>query len=137
MSNEDIDAGIVESGEKPRRAPVKRAQPHKPSGVKQPTDRKKSAAQREAEGDETITLTHCEVDFEIPGTADDILGEVNEAFERMQIVTGLRILFGTTKWAEYRKGYLDDGVLRKPTVRDDRALYNLIAAEYGFNSLGE
>lgn len=54
-----------------RRAPAKRAQPHKPAGVKQPQDRKKSAAQREAEGVETITVEWEGLEFEIISDPDE------------------------------------------------------------------
>ncbi|WP_037182585.1 hypothetical protein [Rhodococcoides fascians] len=54
-----------------RRAPAKRAQPHKPAGVKQPQDHKKSAAQREAEGVETITVTWEKLEFEIVADPDE------------------------------------------------------------------
>ncbi|MFC9769639.1 hypothetical protein [Rhodococcus jostii] len=48
MSNHIDDDTTTEAPA--RRAPVKRAVPHKPLGVKAPQDHKKPAAQREAEG---------------------------------------------------------------------------------------
>jgi hypothetical protein len=49
----EFEGEIVEEAPAPRvrKTPAKRAQPHKPAGVRQPRDRPKSAAQIEAESE--------------------------------------------------------------------------------------
>ncbi|OZE39103.1 hypothetical protein CH278_02130 [Rhodococcus sp. 05-2254-5] len=54
-----------------KRAAAKRAQPHKPANVKQPQDRKKSAAQIEAEGTETVTVEWEGMTFHIASDPDE------------------------------------------------------------------
>ena len=52
-TEDEFEGEIVEEAPAPRvrKTPAKRAQPHKPAGVRQPRDRPKSAAQIEAESE--------------------------------------------------------------------------------------
>lgn len=124
---DEVDDNYEDAVERPERR-----QPHRPKGIREPQDRKpkkKTAAQREAEHDETVVFEHLGVEFEIPALADELPGEVNEYFELSRISNGLRELFGAVKWNEYRK--------QKPSVKNDRELFNILAEQYGFTTLGD
>lgn len=117
---------------KTRKTPVKRAQPHKPEGVKKPMDHQepaKTAAQREAEAEETVTFEYRDIEFTMPATSDEMSAAAAQNLEQNRISTGLQLLFGDAKWTEYRRG--------EPKVKHDRELYNIVAKQFGFGKLGE
>lgn len=139
MPDTGIEEAVVDESpeaeavtKKTRKTPVKRAQPHKPEGVKKPMDHQepaKTAAQREAEAEETVEFTFRDVEFVMPASVDEIPGSVSEALEMNRISNGLRTLFGPKIWGEYRA--------TEPKVKHDRELYNIVAKEYGFGTVGE
>ena len=73
----EFEGEIVEETKAParvRKTPAKRAQPHKPAGVRQPRDRPKSAAQIEAEAEEAGGTAEVEwegLTFDVVADPDD------------------------------------------------------------------
>ncbi|WP_433660796.1 hypothetical protein ACQPW1_00455 [Nocardia sp. CA-128927] len=55
----------------PRKTATKRATPTKPAGVREPQDHKRPAAQREAEGVETVVVEWEGLEFEIVADPDE------------------------------------------------------------------
>jgi len=85
-----------------RKAPTKRAQPHKTAGVRVPQDHLKPAAQREAEGDEFVEFEHNGVTYTALGNLDRTKGVARLLDERRGTLA-LEKLLGP---AEYKK-FLD------------------------------
>ncbi|MFC9768654.1 hypothetical protein [Rhodococcus jostii] len=112
-----------------RRAPAKRAVPHKPLGVRQPQDHKKSAAQREAEGDQYVTITYGGLEFEILADQDDWPVLAIQAFSKRLGIDAIEHLLGPAQWARF--------VTRFPKKRQFDEFSEVIAAEFGFGSSGE
>jgi len=101
--------------------------PEIPTGATVPSDHKKSAAQIEAEGAETTTVTWRGHTFTIATDPDDYPIAVVMAFENGRNLTGLEILFGPKQWAEFTK-------IAK-TKRDATSLLETMGEALGF--LGE
>ncbi|MEW1933115.1 hypothetical protein AB0362_13080 [Rhodococcus sp. NPDC079359] len=104
-----------------KRAAAKRAQPHKPANVKQPQDRKKPAAQIEAEGIETVTVEWEGMTFEIPSDPDAWpFWTVTQPLSAGNIPQGLMGLLGPAQAVLLRQ--------KKPDITniEIRALFDLI-----------
>lgn len=110
---------------------VVRSGPHVPEGAKKPQDRqakKKTAAQREAEGDETTEIEWGGLSLTIPASMEDASAVVALSFEEGKIASALRALVGPEQWAEVMK--------TKPKMRDLGVLFDTVAAEMGLESAG-
>lgn len=77
--------------------------PEIPTGATVPEDHKKPAAQIEAEGGETTSVTWRGHTFTVATNPDDYPISVVMAFEKGQNLTGLEILLGAKQWAELTK----------------------------------
>jgi hypothetical protein len=84
-----------------KKAPVKRAQPYKPAGVRQPQDHK-PPAQAEAEGDDTVEFEHKGVVYTAPANLDKTKG-VAKLLDERRGTLALEKLLGP---AEFKK-FLD------------------------------
>lgn len=81
-----------------------------PAGAKKPDDHKKSAAQIEAEGVETVDVEWRGLTFTLPSDPEDWSVAAISAAEKGQSFTSLELILGPKQWAEFMK--------TKPTRRD-------------------
>lgn len=105
--------------------------PHIPKGAKQPQDhkaKKKTAAQLEAEGVETLDVEWRDMSFTIGADPDDWTLEIIEAFENNRGIGALRGVLGADQWAEVAK--------TKPRKRDLDDLSKVIVAALGLGDGG-
>lgn len=113
----------------PAKRPAKRTTI--PANAPKPQDRKppkKTAAQREAEGIETVEVEYDGEFYEIPADPIDWKVSTTEAFEQGKIVTAIRGLVGREQWAILAgKGYRN---------RQFRELFDLLAEAGGFEQSG-
>ena len=77
--------------------------PEIPKGATVPDDHQKSAAQIEAEGGETTSVTWRGHTFTVATDPDDYPIAVVMAFEKGQNLVGLEIVLGPKQWAEFTK----------------------------------
>lgn len=84
----------------PRKAPAKRATPHKPAGVREPQDHLKSAAQREADGDEFVEFEFEGVTYTAPANLDKTKG-VARALDNQQGTIALEKLLGPVEFKKF------------------------------------
>ena len=97
-----------------------------PKGATVPQDRKKSAAQIEAEGIETTTTEWRDLSFTVPTDPDDWPAEVLLLFEKGQNANGLQEILGPKQWAKF--------MATKPRKRDVLNLFEVLGESLG---LGE
>ena len=111
---DDVDDTGVDVDEyvPPRSERTGRELPYRPNGVKQPMDRKRSAAQREAEGPAMAVFEYRGIEFTFPAATDDWPVDATFAFESNLTTRGLRLLVGAEQFAAFLK--------LKPTNRDTR-----------------
>lgn len=124
----DSDTGTNTADDEQRTA----TGPHRPKGVKQPQDhkaRKKTAAQLEAEGVETTTITWRELELTIPASMEGADAEVALAFEEGKVASALRALLGPAQWVDVMK--------TKPKLRDLGVMFDAVAAEMGMETAGK
>lgn len=95
-----------------------------PAGATKPQDHKKSSAQIEAEGIETVTVTWRDQEFILPATIEDCPVEVAEAFEDGKGARAVAGILGADRYAAFKKK-------NKPTVRDLNDLARVIAEAMG------
>jgi len=100
-----------------------------PAGVKAPTDRKKPAAQVDAEAVETVEVVWRDHTFTIDADPDDWPVEVMLAFEEGKAAVGVRGILGAKQWADLMK--------TKPRSRDLGDLFDAVAKAIGFEGAGE
>jgi len=100
-----------------------------PAGARKPTDRKKPAAQIEAEGIEMSDMAWNGLILKFPAAADDWPVDSILAFEDGKVASALRGALGDTQWAAVMK--------TKPVKRDLVAMYESLAEILGFESAGE
>ncbi|WP_378735407.1 hypothetical protein [Nocardia brasiliensis] len=112
----------------PRKAPAKRATPHKPAGVREPQDHLKPAAQREAEGDETITVEFRGLEFTVPADPDDWPIRVHQALGRNMHIDAIELLLGPVQWTKLTAKY--------PKKRDFVEFAEILGEVLGFGSAG-
>ncbi|WP_433592319.1 hypothetical protein [Nocardia sp. CA-145437] len=113
----------------PRKAPAKRATPHKPAGVREPQDHLKPAAQREAEGSEYVTVEWGGLAFEVLADPDEWdFFTVSAPLSQGNIGLGLIGLLGNAQVLTLRKMY------PKFTQGQARELYDTISEALGFGS---
>ncbi|WP_051407148.1 hypothetical protein [Nocardia sp. CNY236] len=119
-----------------KKAPVKRAVPARPAGVTQPQDHlapqdgaeATSAAQREAEGIETVLCEFGGMTFEVPADPDDWPTVVHQAFARNAHIDAIEHLLGPQQWARFNH--------RFPKKRQFVEFSNLLAELLGFGTAG-
>ena len=97
-----------------------------PKGATVPEDHKKSAAQTEAEGIETIDVEWRGLSFTVPADADDYPLEAVMAFERGENFAALEMILGPKSWAEF--------VRTKPLKRDAVDLFAALNDALGLDS---
>lgn len=107
---------------------ARRAVPSRPLGAKRPQDRKRSAAQREAEADETVTVEYEGYEFDIPADQDDWPILALQAFTKNLNIDGIEHLLGPRQWAVF--------VTNFTKMRDFNAFAEVVSAEFGFGSSG-
>ncbi|MGW5377438.1 hypothetical protein ACWESM_18530 [Nocardia sp. NPDC003999] len=83
----------------PRKAPAKRATPHRPAGVKQPQDHK-PPAQREADGDEFVEFEHNGITYTAPNGLERTKGVARE-LERGRGTVALEKLLGDVEFKKF------------------------------------
>ncbi|WP_280224927.1 hypothetical protein [Nocardia farcinica] len=83
-----------------RKAPAKRAMPHKPAGVREPQDHLKPAAQREAEGDTTLEFEYQGVVYTAPAGLEYTKGVARE-LERGRGTAALEKLLGPEEFKKF------------------------------------
>lgn len=102
-----------------------------PAHAPRPQDHKppqKTAAQREAEGIETVDVEFDDVVYTIVADPVDWTLDVTEAFEQGKAITAIRGLLGNAQWRVVRsKGYRN---------KDFNELFNLLAKAGGFGPAG-
>lgn len=114
-----------------KRTPAKRAQPHKPAGVKEPTDRPKSAAQIEAEATDIITVEWEGLTFEIDADPDSWdFWSVTHPLAQGNAPVALIGLLGNVQAGKLRIAY--------PSLTNTQArnLFDLINKEIGLHNTG-
>lgn len=84
----------------PKKAPAKRAQPHRPAGIKQPQDRLEPAAKREAEGADTVEFEFGGVTYTAPANLDRTKG-VARALDNMRGTVALEKLLGPVEFEKF------------------------------------
>jgi hypothetical protein len=99
-----------------------------PEGVKMPEDRK-SAAQREAEGAETVTLDYEGESFTLPADPQDWPTRAMLAFEEGKAFAAIKALIPPRR---YQKLGIDDWPARKTT-----GLFEAFAKAAGLDDAGE
>ncbi len=82
----------------PKKAPAKRAMPHRPAGVREPQDHK-SPAQAEAEGDEYVEWEHSGVTYTAPGP--DYVKGIYALLERGRGTLALEKLLGPEQYKAF------------------------------------
>jgi len=96
----------------------------------EPPDAAKSAAQAEAEGDETLDVEWQGYTFTIPAQIDEWSGDALEAFEGGKAITAVRELVGSSRLdavkREYRKQHG-----RAMRVKDYGEIVDAVAKRYG------
>lgn len=100
---------------------------------KKPQDHLKPAAQREAEGEETVTIEWHGMSVEVPATIEGWDPDAAEAFETGRAITGLRLLVGSRRYDELRAEFKRQ-TGRKATIRDLTPLTEEVAKLYGFEA---
>ena len=103
--------------------------PNVPAGAKAPADRKKPAAQLDAEGVETAEVVWRDHTFTVVADPDDWPVEASLAFEEGKATVGVRAMLGDKQWAELMR--------MKPRNRDLADLFNEIAKSLGLEGAGE
>lgn len=86
----------------PKKAPVKRATPHRPAGVREPQDHLKPAAQREAEAAETVEFEHNGVTYTAPANLERTKGVARLLDERRGTMA-LEKLLGPDEYKKFIK----------------------------------
>lgn len=89
----------------------------------------KTAAQREAERDGTVTITWRDQQFTIPAVVDDLPGEFMEYAEEGKATKMVAVVLGPRQFRAFKE--------TKPRVSDYKQLSDQIAEVYGFNDAGE
>ncbi|WP_378735529.1 hypothetical protein [Nocardia brasiliensis] len=84
----------------PKKAPAKRAMPHRPAGVREPQDHLKPAAQREAEAADTVEFEFEGVTYTAPANLDRTKG-VARALDQRQGTIALEKLLGPDEFAKF------------------------------------
>ena len=103
--------------------------PKVPPGAKRPDDRKKSAAEIEAQGGEKITVHWRDHEFEVAADADDWDARTTLAFEQGRAVTGVQGVLGPKQFGELMK--------TNPKNKDVGDLFATIAKAIGLETAGE
>lgn len=91
----------------------------------------KTAAQREAERDGTVTITWRDQQFTIPAVMDDLPGEFLEYSEEGKATKMVAVVLGSKQFRAFKEAK------PKPKVRDYNQLADQIAEVYGFGDAGE
>lgn len=92
--------------------------PDVPEGAKQPTDHKKSAAQREAEQPEEVTIQYGGREYTIPATFDLCDGSVLEMLDVNNESGAVKAVLGGKQAREFGE--------TKPRIKDWRGLGQVI-----------
>lgn len=103
----------------------------RPDGAPVPQDYKpprKTAAQREAEGAETIVIEYGGMEFEIPGSLDDWPIVAVQAASKEQHIDAIEHILGPKQWAVFLSKF--------PRKRNFDEFADLVAEEMGFNTAG-
>jgi hypothetical protein len=98
-----------------------------PAGAKTPQDHK-PPAQREADGDETVSVDYAGQSYVMPASLDDADGDVLDAIDDQHISYALRALLGDKQWDRFKAN--------KPKVRDYNGLFESYAKATGLDSAG-
>lgn len=101
----------------------------RPDTPKKPADHLKPVAQREAEGDETVTVTYGGRDFTMPADQDDWPILAVQAFANQRQIDAIEHLLGPQQWATF--------VTFFPTRKHFTAFSEQVAEAFGFKSPGE
>ncbi|MGW6699642.1 hypothetical protein [Nocardia sp. NPDC055049] len=120
----------------PRKTTTKRATPTRPAGVKQPLDHlapgelaeAKAAAQREAEGVETMPIEFGGLSFTVPVDPDDWPTRVHQALGRNLHIDAIELLLGPVQWAKFNAKF--------PRKRDFVEFAEILGEQLGFGSAG-
>lgn len=127
----DYEDDVADNYEEAVERPVRQL-PHKPKGVREPQDRlpkKKTAAQREAERDETVTIEFHGMEFELLADQDEWPIVAVQAFANGKNIDGIEQLMGPVQWAKF--------VSRFPKRRHFSEFADIFSVEFGFKSPGE
>jgi hypothetical protein len=84
----------------------------------------RAAIQREAAGEETITVRYQGLEFTVPAEQEDWPTEAVEAFQEGRHIQGTKILLGPAQWAVFNS--------RFPKLRQFGELTDVIARALGF-----
>lgn len=95
-----------------------------------------SAAQAEAEGATTATITWEGVTVTFPSSVEQLDPDVLEAFENEKAITAVRGLLGSDEYERVRAEFLAKHS-RKLAVGDLAGLMELVAEALGFGTPGE
>lgn len=123
---EDYEYGDLIDTDGETHAAVARKGPRIPKNAKRPQDHKppkKSAAQLEAEGVETVDVEWRGLTLTLPADSEDWSAESVLLFERGQNANGLMEILGPTQWAQVMK--------TKPTKRDLGKLFEEMGEVFG------
>ncbi|GAB4582624.1 hypothetical protein [Nocardia sp. IFM 10818] len=103
----------------------------RPAGAPAPQDfkePKKTAAQREAEGIETVVLEYRGVEFEVPATMDDWPTRAVQAAAHNLHIDAIEHVLGPKQWAIFNA--------RFPRQRDFAEFAEMLGEEMGFGTAG-
>lgn len=100
-----------------------------PKGAKAPQDHRKSAAQLEAEGVESVEVEYAGKTYTFPASLEDADGDVLDAIDNEKLSHALRGLLDDQQWNAFKA--------TRPKVRDYNALFDAYAKVIGLGSAGE
>ncbi|WP_067573697.1 hypothetical protein [Nocardia acidivorans] len=109
----------------------RRRRPPRPAGAPAPQDYReprKTAAQREAEGIETVPITYGGMTFDIPADVDDWPTLAVQAFSKQRHIDAFEQILGPVQWAKF--------LAKFPRKRQFDEFAELIADELGFGTAG-
>lgn len=99
-----------------------------PANAPRPQDHKKSAAQREADGDATVEIVFRGEKFRVAADMDDWHVLAVQAFSRGRNIDAIEMLLGPRQWARY--------LTKFSKKRDFDEFAELVAIRFGFGAAG-
>lgn len=100
-----------------------------PARAPRPQDHKKSAAQREAEGDEYVVIEYEGEEFKILADQEEWPTVAVQAFSKQLMIDAIEHLLGPQQWARF--------ITKFPKQRQFNDFGRVVAQEFGFGVVGE
>lgn len=124
-----VDAEVYDDEPEPAPRPRRRPAPDMKRAPKT-ADRKRARpqVQREAEGDDTISIEYRNHTYIVSADQDDWTIDALEAFERNHVIAGVRELLGPEQWAKFKS--------RHNNRRAFRGFLDEVSEVFGFGTTG-